>query len=106
MPFGSIGTAREPLVHEAPVDHDVGVVEHRRVLAELELDREVRAVLREQQRRAVGERGFGVDDDGQRVVVDDHRLGRVDGLRPGLGDDRGDDVADEAHALRRRAAAG
>ena len=38
--------------------------------------------------------------DGQRVVVDDHRLGRVGGLRLGLGHDRGDDVADEAHLVR------
>ena len=33
----------------------------------------------------------------QRVVVDDDRLGGVDRLRTGLGDDGGDDVADEAH---------
>ena len=48
-------------------------------------------------RCAVSERGLGVDHDGQRVVVDDDQLGGVDGLRASLGDNRGHDVADEAH---------
>ena len=60
---------REPLVHEPPLHHELGAVEDRRVLAEVELDREVRAVLGEQQRRAVGERRLGVDHHGQRLVV-------------------------------------
>ena len=85
----------DALVDEAALDHDVGAVEDGRVLAEVELDREVRAVLGEQERGAVGERRLRVDDDRQRVVVDDDQLGRVDGLGARLGDDRGDDVADE-----------
>ena len=35
----------------------------------------------------------------ERVVVDDHQLGRVDGLGARLGDDHGDGVADEAHLV-------
>ena len=60
---------------------------------------DVRTVLREQQRRVGSERLGGGHDRGQRVVVDDHGLGRVDRLRLRLGDDRGDDVADEAHLV-------
>ena len=43
---------------------------------------------------------------GQRVVVDDDGLGGVDGLLARLGDDGGDDVADEAHACPWRRPAG
>ena len=71
----------DPLVHEPALHDDLGVVEDLGVLPEVELDGQVRAVLREQQRRVVGERGFGVDHDGQRVVVDDDQLGGVDRLR-------------------------
>ncbi len=61
----------DALVHEAARHHHVGAVEDLGIVAEVELDREVRAVLGEQERRTVRERGLGVDDDGQRVVVDD-----------------------------------
>ncbi len=56
-------------------------------------------MLGEQQRRVGSEPGGGRHHDGQRVVVDDHLLGGVVGLRLRLGDDGGDDVTDEAHAF-------
>ena len=95
-PFGSIGTAATRWFTNRPSTTSVGLVEDRRVVTEVELDREVRPVFGEQQRRVVVERCLGIDHRRQRVVVDDHHLGRVDGLRPRLGDDRRDDVADEA----------
>ena len=61
MPFGSIGTAATRWLYDPPRHHDVGVVEDASTGAEVDLDREVRAVLLEDERRAVGERGFGVD---------------------------------------------
>ena len=72
--------ARDPLVVEDLRHHEIGAVEHRRVGAEVHLEREVRTVLGKDNRRVGGQRGFGVDHDGQRVVVDDDELGRVDGL--------------------------
>ena len=53
------------------------------------------------ERRVGLERGFHVGDRGQRVVVDDHGLGRVERLRLRLGDDHRDDVADEADLAAR-----
>ena len=43
------------------------------------------------------ERRLRIDDHRQRVVVDDHHLRGIDGLRARLRDDSDDDVADEAH---------
>jgi hypothetical protein len=46
-----------------------------------------------------------IDDGGQFVVVDDHRIGRRAGGVAALGDDRGHRLADETHAsIRQRAA--
>jgi hypothetical protein len=103
---GLHGHGGEPLVQEATLHDDVGPVEHARVLAEVELDGEVRAVVGEEHRGGVLERGLGVDDGGQGVVVDDHELGGVDRLAPRLGDDGRHDVADESHRLRREGRAG
>ena len=70
---------RDALVLDAGPHDDVGVGEHVAVVAAgLDRGREVRAELLELQRRAGRERGFGIDDRGQRVVLDDDRLGRVD----------------------------
>src|SRR5215207_1065623 len=87
---------RQPLVEESTLHDDLGVVEDCRVLAEVELDGEVRSVLGEEDGRIVGQRGLGIDDGRQRVVVDDHQLGGVDGLRPRRGDHNRQHVADEA----------
>ena len=88
---------RHALVDEATLHDEVGVVEDRRILTELERDGEVRTVLGEHHGRTLGERRLGVDHDGERVVVDDHCFGRINRLRASVrGDDR-DDVADEAH---------
>ena len=95
--LGSIGTAASRWFATRTETDDVGALEHGGVVAEVERERDVGAVLVEEHRRAVEHGGLGVDDDGQRVVVDDHGLGGVDGLRAGLGDHRGHDVADEAH---------
>src|SRR5215207_591205 len=90
---------RQPLVEESTLHDDLGVVEDCRVLAEVELDGEVRPVLGEEDGRIVGQRGLGIDDGRQRVVVDDHQLGGVDGLRPRRGDHNRQHVADEVAGL-------
>ena len=57
--------------------------------------------VRVDERRAVGERGLEVGDDGQRLVVDlDQRGGLLGDLRRRRGD-AGDDVALEAHLVLR-----
>ena len=61
---------------------------------------DVRPGLGEEQHLA-RERLLGVDDDGQRLVVHEHELGGVDGFGSTLGDDDGDDVADEADDVAR-----
>ncbi len=94
---GLHGNGCDALVHEAAFDDDVGAVEDRRILAEVELDDEVGAVIGEQQRGVFGECCFGIDHRGERLVVDDHAFSGVDGLGAGLGNDGGDDVADEPH---------
>ena len=43
---------------------------------------------------------LGVDHRGQRLVVDDDRIERVERLRLGLGDDRGDALAGPLDAVR------
>ena len=106
MPLASIGTGGDPLVHDPLRDHDLGVGEQVGSSPNSKAMARFEPCSLEQERRAVGEGRLGVDDHRQRVVVDDHLLGRVDRLRTGLGDDRGDDVADEADPVRRRAAAG
>ena len=59
----------------------------------------------EERRRAGGERSFGIGGGGQRLVVDGHELGGVDGLDQGLGHDNGHRFAHEAHlAVRKRGA--
>ncbi len=56
-------------------------------------------------RRTGRERGLGVGDGLERVVLDDDGFGRVGGGRPTRRDDDRDRVADEPHLLLARAAA-
>ena len=95
------------LVHVAATHDDVGVGEDVGVRP----GRSTRARrcspwASNSDRRAVGERVLGIDDDGQRVVVDHDGVGRVTACGRRLGDDGDDRLADEAHAVRRPAAGG
>ena len=63
---------------------------------------DVRAEVRELQRRAGCHRLLHVDDGGQRVVVDLHEVRGVGGGRRALGDDHGDGLADEPHPVGRQ----
>ena len=78
---------------------DVGALEHVALVARADRGREVRAELLELQRRAGRERGLGIGDRRQRVVLDDDGLGRVGRGGAGLGDDDRDRVADEPHLV-------
>ena len=101
IPLPSIGTAATRWLTNVSFTTTSAPSNTVGLLAEVELDGQVRTVFGEEERSVVGERRLGVDDDREWLVVDDHLLGCVDRLRPGLGDDRGDDVADEAHAVLR-----
>jgi hypothetical protein len=83
--FGSIGHSGQALVDVAAPDDDLGVVEHvgHRVG---DHDGDVVGAVVEELRGAIGEGRFGVDQRGQRIEVDEHRLGGVDGLAERLGD--------------------
>ena len=90
---------RDPLVDDAHRHHDVGVVEHALDGPGPHRVRDVRALRLEHDRRVGQDRGFGVDDRRQRVVVDDHGFGGVDRLGLRLRDHHRHDVADEPHAV-------
>ena len=102
--YGDEAVALHRHAGQALADHRdlgdlVGSFEGVDVVADVRGEADVRAVLGEQQRRLRRQRVAQGHDDGQRLVVDDDRLGGVDGLRLRLGHDGGDDVADEAHPL-------
>ena len=61
---------------------------------------DVRPRVAEQQHLVV-RRVLGLDYDGQRLVVDEHELGRVRAGGAVVADDDGDDVADEADGVLR-----
>ena len=81
-PAGSIGTGATRWFTIARRDHHVGVVEHALDRAGTHRVGDVRSLRLEHHRRAGRDRGFHVDDDRERVVVDDHGFRRVDRLRP------------------------
>ena len=91
------GGRRQPLVDEPCPDHDLRVLQRAGVGGHRVLDGRVAPVLREQHGGVRLERADGVDDRGERVVLDEDRLGRVHGVRPGIGHDHRDRLADEAH---------
>ncbi len=95
--------ARQALAHHRQLGDDVGPFERVGVVAfgERGAEAHVRAVLGEEERCVARHRIGSGQDRCQRVVVDDHLLGRVARLGSSLGDDRGHDVADEPHLLRR-----
>jgi hypothetical protein len=97
------GGDRHALV-DHPHAHDVvGPDERVGAVRVVALGRDVRAQTLELERGAWGHRRLDIGHHGQVVVVDVDQLGRVDGLRARLRDDRSDDVADEADdALRQR----
>ena len=65
------------------------------------LARDVAGRGRPHERRAGLQRIVDVGHAGQRLVVDDDRLGGIARLVAGLGDDRRDRFADEAHGVDR-----
>ncbi len=94
--------AGDPLVDElAPHDHVVPGQPFRVGVGPV-LEHEVRRGAREQHGGVVGERGTGFGDHGQIPVVDDHRLGGVDGCFAGLGHDGHHRLTDEPHDIARQ----
>jgi hypothetical protein len=117
--------ARRAVVDDPLLDDHVGVAEGGLDVptAERPLEHRVGAELVVDDRRAVLERLLGVDDDGQRVIVDDDLAGRVDdgvlvgaehdghrladvadlvaGQRPVVGDPHLDARREEDHRRRR-----
>jgi hypothetical protein len=93
---------RQAVVVEAEL-HDLRRRSHRRLglaaVAALDLEHEVAAEPWVHQRRAQRHRVARRGDRGQRVVRDLHGLGRVLSGEPGVGHDRGDDVADMVHLV-------
>jgi len=85
------------LVLDASLDDHVGALEHVAPIAWFDRGRQVGAELLELQWRIGREGGLGVGDGGQRVVLDDHRFGRVGRRGAGLGDHDRHRVADEPH---------
>ena len=88
---------RQAVVVEAEL-HDLRRRGHRRLglaaVPALDLEHEIAAELCVHQRRARRDGVARGGDRGQRIVRDLHRLGRVLGGEPGVGHDRGDDIAD------------
>jgi hypothetical protein len=88
------------LVDDALFDHHFAIVEvggHER----RDLHRCIGlGALEEEQ--LVGGGLFEIDDDGERLVVDDHRIGRVGRGRTVFGDDRRDRLTHEAHDVLRQ----
>ncbi len=83
------------------LDHDVGALEHVALLAGRDGGCEVRTQLLELLRCVGCERGLGIDDRGQRVVLHDDGLGRVGSGGSCRRDDHRDRVADEADLVGR-----
>ena len=94
----------QALVDDPLADDDLGVVDggvRAGLVADAPLEDDVvRGVLVEL-RRARLHRLLGVDDGGQRLVVDDDRVEGVVGLRFGVGDDRGDALTGPLDAVGR-----
>jgi hypothetical protein len=100
--MGAVGDA---LVDHPGADHVVGALERVGAVLVAAPGGDVRAETLELQGSVVGHRRLDVGDHGQVVVVDVDQLGRVDGLRSGLGDHHGDRVAHEPDLLVRERSA-
>ena len=92
---------RQALVDHLLGDDDLGGREVDRLAAVVERPHHVGAGLVEQD-GLVGLRGERIDQGRERVVVDEHGLGRVGSLLASLGDDGGDRLTDEAHDVARQ----
>ena len=91
--------ASETLAFDLQFDNVCRSVTRRTFVADLHVETHVVVRVGKQLLRGVRKRVFHVYDNGKVVDIDDDRLGRVSGLAPGLGDDRGDDVANHADAF-------
>ena len=87
---------RQPLVDDPLLDDDLAVAEVGLARRGEALD-DVGADVGEQQHVVARAAASGLDDDGQRVVVDEHEVGGVLADGPVLGDDRHHRLADVAH---------
>ena len=96
------GDGRDALVDDAGRDHDLGALQGALVAWVVMRHRDVRPRVGEQQRRALLQRGQRVHHHRERVVVDQHGLGRVHRLHPGLRHHDGDRLAHEAHGVGRQ----
>ncbi len=84
-----------PLVDDSLGDDDLASAEVG-LLRRGEPHHHVRAVLGKEQHLVV-DRGFGIDNAVERLVVDHHEIGGIGPSRPVLGDDRDDGLTDVAH---------
>ena len=90
---------RDALVDHPHPDDVVGCPERVGTVLVAAADGNIGAEVLELQGSAVCDRGLDVGHDREVVVVDVDQLDRVDRLGPGLGEDQGDGVADEAHLV-------
>ncbi len=86
------------LVDKPRAHHDFGALQ-RAALADLSRERDVVALVGMKHRRALSQRSGGIDDHRQRLVVDHHRRGGVDSVRPRIRHRDSHDVADKPHHL-------
>ena len=101
QPRGLERARRHPLAHQAARHDNVAAVEQRLVALRPDGSRRRSCPVSGKRSTSPARAALGVDDDRQRVVVDDHELGGVDAVGAALGEDDGDDVADEADDLAR-----
>jgi hypothetical protein len=96
---------RQTLVLEAAPHDDLGTGERVEVVRLAGTHDDVGTDRVELQRRVGRERVLHVDDRRERVVVDDHRVDRVDGLRLALGHDHRDRISHEPNPAARECGA-
>ena len=92
----------DALVDVTAANDHVGVAEQVGVDRIGGAERDVVAVRLEQDRRVVGQRLFRRHRGRQRLVVDDHHVGGVLGLRDGVGEHGDDRLADEPNSIGRQ----
>ena len=102
--FVSMGTAASRWLTKRALHDHLGAFE-RALLAQVEIEGEVVALVGVHEHRARLERARAVDEGRQDLVVDDHRGRRIDSDIARLGHGHRDGVADELHLVGAKARA-
>ena len=71
----------------------------RRAIAHLPIEQAVRLGFRPDQRRAGSQRGFDAGHGGQFFIIHENGFGTGAGRLAGFGDNKGDTITHEAHAI-------